>query len=365
MTGVRWGLVASVVLLAACAKAPPKRAVEVKPVDPADGVRALVKNVYGAVEGGEADKLLPLITADAMVFGLGPSDTWNFRDTVLEKARQALLPIGLAGDTLKIEDSRLVVALAAGERSSWFYDLPRVETKHKGEKATWLPRITGHAIKEDEGWKIDALHVSLAVPDAMLSAPDAAKKLLPPTDVTNERGPNSDQLVGLTRRILDDYGVKVDRTAERADFVQVGTSPTEIIETGAAFKELVKPQVPAIKKGGFSWKVEGNLRARLAPDGKSGWVAANVVQRVGSGKKAQVYPPFRYLWIYVEEDGLWNIASEHSSLAVREELREPATPDALKAWQAFRDLAAKRADAKQPQKAPEKKAPDDPGIGAW
>lgn len=359
-----------VVIVSGCVKAPPKKVVEPPPVlEPVEAVRAVLEEAYAAVEAGDADRLRPLFTDDALVFGLGPSDTWSGGETVLEKARQALLPVGLAGDGVKVVDSRPVAGLSEDGRSAWLFDLPKVKTVHLEKDATWLPRLTAHLVQVDGKWLMDALHVSLAVPDQLLSAPDAAKRLLPPTDVPAERGPDSDQVVGLVRRALEDYAVKVDRTSERAEFVQLGTSPSEVFIGGKAFKDLIRPQLGAIRKAGFSWKLDGNLRVKVAPGGKSGWAAAVVVQRMGFGKRQQTYPPFRFLWVVVEENGLWNIASEHQSLAVREELRDGANAEELSTWKANREIAektaaksSKPADAK---KKPDEKPADDPGIGAW
>lgn len=365
-----------VVIVSGCVKAPPKKVVEPPPVlEPVEAVRAVLQEAYAAVEAGDADRLRPLFTDDALVFGLGPSDTWSGGETVLEKARQALLPVGLAGDGVKVVDSRPVAGLSEDGRSAWLFDLPKVKTVHLEQDATWLPRLTAHLVQVDGKWLMDALHVSLAVPDQLLSAPDASKRLLPPTDVPAERGPDSDQVVGLVRRALEDYAVKVDRTSERAEFVQLGTSPSEVFIGGKAFKDLIRPQLGAIRKAGFSWKLDGNLRVKVAPGGKSGWAAAVVVQRMGVGKRQQTYPPFRFLWVVVEEDGLWNIASEHQSLAVREELREGANEEQLATWKTSREIAektaaksGKRAGSSKPadgKKKPDEKASDDPGIGAW
>lgn len=342
--------------LVACPRPPPK-VVEVKVVDPLEAASAVVPALYAAIEAGDADKLEALFSADAVVFGLGPSDTWQGGTVVIERARQALLPIGLSGDTLKLEDSRVVVGLAEGDQSAWAFDLPKVTSTHKGKTETWLPRVTMHLVKEGETWRIDAMHASLPVADALLTAPDASKKLLAPADVTNDRSADADQLVGLVRRALDDYGVKIDRTSERAEFVQLGTSGAEVFIGGKAFKDLIKPQLGAIKRAGYSWKLDGNLRVKLAPGGKTGWAAGLIVQRQGTGKKAIVFPAFRVLWTLVDEGGVWNIASEHQSLAVKEDLREAATDAELKTWQATRDLAEKTA-----AKSKKKPAAD---IGAW
>jgi hypothetical protein len=374
LSPVRWVFLVSLVFLAACAKPPPpKKVTAPKVVDPQTAVKKLLGKVYTAVQSGEVDPLEDLFTADAMVFGLGPSDTFNFRDTLIQRARQDLLPLGLGGDTLVISDSRVTVGLGSGETSAWLYDLPKVTATHKGEDSTWLPRVTAHAIKDGNRWRIDALHVSLAVADDLLSKPDANRLLLPPSPVADERGPDADQLVGLTRRLVEDMAVKVDRASERPAFVLVGTSPVELFEGGKTFKDLVKPSLPAIKKGGYAWKLDGPIRVRLAPDHQSGWAAGVVVMRVGVGKKAQTMPPFRALWIFADEGGVWNLVSEHQSLAVKQDLRAQADKEQLKAWQDLRDLADKRAAAevKVPAKGADDKSgkdapkPDDSPIGVW
>lgn len=370
---MRWLGLASVVLLGACAKAPPKKVVEApKPVDPQDAVKQLLADVYEAVQAGDADRLERLFTGDAMVFGLGPSDTFSFRDTLIERARQELLPLGLGGDTLAISHSRVEVGLASGETSAWLYDVPRVTVTHKGDDSVWLPRLTAHAIKDGNRWRVDALHLSVGVSDALLTKPDANRLLLPPAPVADERGADSDELLGLTRRLVGDMAVKVDRASERPGFVVVGTSPVELIEGGETFKGMVRPQLSVIKKAGYAWKLEGPLRVRLAPDHQSGWAAGVLVMRVGSGKKAQAMPPFRALWIYANEGGVWNLVSEHQSLAVKEDLREPADKAQLEAWQSFRALAEKRAAQAKPavpkKDEPKKGAPkkdESPPIDAW
>ncbi len=363
------------VAVAGCVKAPPKKVEVPRAVEPAEAVLQVLADAYAAVEAGDADRLQPLFSDDALVFGLGPSDTWSGGELVVDKARQALLPVGLAGDAVKVVDSKPVVGLSEDGRAAWLFDLPRVKTVHLEEAATWLPRLTAHLVEVDGRWLIDALHLSLAVPDQLLTAPDVAKRLLPPSDVPAERSPDGDQVVGLVRRALEDYAVKVDRTSERAEFVQLGTSPSEVFIGGKAFKDLIRPQLGAIRKAGYSWKLDGNLRVKVVPGGKSGWAAAVVVQRVGVGKRQQASPPFRFLWVVVEEDGVWNIASEHQSLAVKEELREGADEEQLATWKAARAIAektaarakkaappaAKDADEKKPAPKPE----DDPGIGAW
>jgi hypothetical protein len=280
-----------------------------------------------------------------------------------------VLPLGLGTDSLTISDSAPVIGLSPNDGSAWLFDFPKVKVVHKSSTSTWLPRVTAHLVRLEAGWKFDAVHVSLGVADAVVYAPDAPKRLLPPADVTNERGPKSDELVGLTKRLLEDFEVKLNRASDRREFVEIGSSPTEVFEVGKKFKELSRPALPAIRKEGYSWKLEGNLRTRLAPDGKSGWAAGNVVLRIGSGKKQKVLPAFRTLWVFVEERGVWNLASEHQSLGLKEDLREPATAEDLTLWAEARALAKKNTEAAAVTRPPSSTGPDagaaDPSIGVW
>jgi hypothetical protein len=273
----------------------------------------------------------------------------------------------MGGDTLAIGDSAPVIGLSGPQTSAWLFDFPKVKAVHKGVASTWLPRITAHLIYVDGAWKFDALHASLGVADELVYAPEAQKRLLPPSDVLNDRGPHSEELIGLTRRLLEDFEVKIERSTDRREFVEIGSSPAEVFELGKKFKELSRPALPAIRKEGYSWKVDGNLRAHLAPDGKTGWAAGNVILRIGSGKKQKVLPAFRTLWVFIEEKGLWNIASEHQSLGIKEDLREPATAEELRLWTESRAIAQKSrqaAEGSSPNRA-DAGVSAEPGIGAW
>lgn len=362
-------LVLVFLVVAACAKPAPRVTQVVAPVDPVAQIRAQLEATYTAISQGEAERIAPLLADDVLVYGLGPQDTFNTKEPFITRLGQLLLPLGLGADSLTISDSAPVIGLSAGEESAWLFDFPKAKIVHKSTTSTYLPRVTAHLLRTNQRWQIDALHVSLGVADAVVYSPDAPKRLLPPADVINERGPKSEELVGLTKRLLEDFEVKLERASDRREFVEIGSSPAEVFEVGKKFKELSRPALPAIRKEGYSWKLDGNLRTRLAPDGKSGWAAGNVVLRIGSGKKQKVLPAFRTLWVFVEERGVWNLASEHQSLGVKEDLREPATPEDLTLWADTRAISKKNAEAAAAAKPSKSSSPDagtsDPSIGVW
>lgn len=341
-----------VLLLASCAK-PSPTSVRYNPLfDPRDDVRALLVSAYDALEAHDAERLAGVLTADAMMFGLGPSDTYQFREPAIEALRQAWAD---GQSDLRLTPGRMPVGLAVGARSAWVWDFPRGEVGW----SVYLPRITAHAIHDGERWRFDALHVSLGVPDTALYAHDATKKFVAPADVAPEHSHESDPLIEVTRRILGDLAFKVARTSEGADVVLLGTDPLEVFEGGQAFKAMVKPRLSEIQKAVFEYRVEGPFRARMAPDGRTGWVAANVVLRVGSGRKAQTLPTFRTLWCY-EKDAQtaeWKLVLEHQSVALRDEQRERASPEHIKA----RDAR----ESQKPPLAPKVREASDGGFGTF
>ncbi len=352
----------ALVMVCACAKAPPPVKVVPPPVrDVRAEVGQLLTDAYLALEAQDPLKLKPLMTPDVMAFGLGPADTFAERETLIDRVRQNLLGVGLREETVKVTSRQPVIGLSRTQDSAWVFDAPKIEVISKGKTETWLPRITGHAALASGAWRFDAVHVSLGIDDDKLYAPDASRKYLPPADVLAERGPESDQIIGLTRRLLEDLTVKIERTSDRPEVVLLGTDPTEVFIGGANFKALVKPKLAEIKRSVFTLKIEGPLRARLAPSGKTGWLAANVVLRLG--KKPQVLPPFRTLWVFEEvSDGTFTLVQEHQSLALKTELREPATAAAIAAWAAAKPQLPR---AEQPRSTPDAGTTTEPPIGVW
>ena len=298
--------------------------IEDDPPDAAGQTKKLLKDAYSAIEALEPDRMEKLLSPDVVAFGFGAGDFFTQAPLVLEHLRQEFVPFGLRGDSLKVIYSKPRIGIAEGGQSAWLHDLPRIERIRQGGRSQfWSPRITAHLVRSGkDSWQIDAIHVSLGFPDADLYAAGSEKKLLPPEDPGSAKGPDSEQLIGLTRRLLEDIAVKVARVSDRDEVALLGTDQTDVFEGGKAFKDLVKPQLAQIKKSNtFVYKIEGGPRAKLAPGAKSGWVVATVTLRVGEGKKARTLVPFRALWIYAEEKGVWNLVSDHQSLGLKLEQR--------------------------------------------
>ncbi len=330
----RLWLLWAVVIFSVCARAKAKPTpVELppKPLTPLEQVEKLLRQSYRLIEKGEPDSLVDFFTADAFAFGLSPSETFAYRDDIVDRVRQELLPLGLKGERIQITDKQLMVGLAKGERSAWVSDLPRVAVTTKNDVSIYYPRLTAHAVLDEKGWRFDAIHLSTGVTDEVLYAADAAKKFPSPQDVVAERSKDADQIVGLTKRMLEDLALKVERVSERDEVLLLGTDSGEIYLGGAAFKALVKPRLGDIKKSVFSYKIDGNIKARVADDGHTGFVAANVILRLGQGKKMQTLPAFRTLWVFEIDGDKISLVQEHQSLATSPQLRIAANDETQRA----------------------------------
>lgn len=294
-------------------------------------VRATVEKLYRALEALEPEQLETLLTPEAVGLGLGPGDFFTSRPALIEEVRQQLVAVGLRGDTLTVKHSQLEVGVAKNGRSAWFHDWPVVERSRGGKTVKYRPRVTGHVVAEGVGYQIDALQVSLPVPNGVLFAKDADAKLGRPRDPPALKGEGSAPLLELTQKLLDDLKVKVDRTADGAEVVLVGTDASEVFIGGAQFKKLARPLVGQAKKSGFSYRFESGLRSKLAGGGASGWVLGNVVLTVGQGRAGRELVPFRSLWVFAKGEKGFQLVSEHQSVGLKPELREPATAPELAA----------------------------------
>lgn len=317
--------------LASCPK--PAKAknvvIEELPKDPYEQAKKTLDTVYRAIEALDPEKMEAVLAPDVVAFGLGPNDFYTDRTAVIEELRREFIPFNLRGDQLKVFWTRPRIALDDSGEGGWLHDLPRFQRlRDSGRDQFWSLRLTAHFIRQGpEHYVIDAMHLSMGFPDTELYADKADRKLNPPMDLgEGGNGKGTSELLDLTKKMLADIGVKVDHTSDLDEVALIGTDVADVFEGGAAFKALVKPRLAELKKSNAgTYAIEGNTRARLSPGGNSAWLAATVVLTVKEGKKDKRLPPFRALWIFEKEKGFWNLVSDHQSLGLKMEQREPVS----------------------------------------
>lgn len=320
----RWALL---LLLAGCAAA--KEATRAEDAEDASAkaqITAVVRSLHEALVSQEPERLNELLTADAVVLGLGPGDVFSYRDTLVSKTRQEASAFGLLGGAATVKEGTLQVGLGEGEVSGWVYDAPAVDVLKPGAKPQrFLPRLTGHVVYENARWRFDLVHLSLGLPDAELYAADAPKRFAAPTDVGEGRADGTEAVVDLAKKTMEDVALKGQKATNRDEFVVVGTDPSQVYVGGRAFKDLLRPLLPELKKQVFTLKFDGGLRARLGPTGKTAWLAGNVVLRQSVGKRMQTLPTLRQTFVFAQEKGTWVLVQDHQSLGLKPDQR-PSVP---------------------------------------
>ncbi|MBI3185862.1 MAG: nuclear transport factor 2 family protein [Myxococcales bacterium] len=317
-----------------CARAPPpkREPVEVRPPSPEEQLRKLARRAYAALAEGELESWAGHAAGDAHVFGLGPGDAYVRPESCVEEARRQLIPIGLVGDSLHAKGSEVKVGVAPGGQSAWLWDFPVMEQRGEGGvKGRWKVRLTAHAYLDGKSWRLDAVHASVGYPNEDLYRPSAGENLGAPAELSNDVPPDAEPLVEGVKRLVGDPKLKIERTSDRDEVVLIGTDAAEVFEGGKSFKEWARAQLPQLEKAVFSMKLAPGVRARVAPSGETGWVAGNVVLTLGTGKKALTLPPFRGLFIFLRDGEEWSLVSDHQSVGVPTDLRQPLAvegPDA-------------------------------------
>ncbi len=311
-----------VLALTACASTNSATKTEDLEAGTKEQLHGLVRALHEALVAQEAERLNELLTADAVVLGVGPGDVFTFRDTLVSRVRQEASAFGLLGGTLTVKEGTVHVGVGEGEASGWIYDAPAVDVLKPGMKAVrFLPRLTGHVIYENARWRFDLVHLSLGLPDAELYAADAPKKFAAPTELQDSRADGTDAVIELAKKTMEDVALKGQKASNREEFVVVGTDPGQVYVGGRAFKDLLRPMLAELKKQVFTLKFEGGVRARLGPTGKTAWVAGNVVLRQSVGKRMQTLPTLRQSFVFAEENGNWVLVQDHQSLGLKPDQR--------------------------------------------
>ena len=340
--GARAQLWVLVLVALSCAAKPEKKEKPRPPPEPTDPISRIKRTVahsYEAVCTLEPEKLEELVSDQVVGYGFGPVDYIQNRNSLIAEARQQLVPFGLHGDTLRVVKSRPRVGLSSDQMSAWVWDLPQIEQERGGDKGTriWLPRVTMHLVYEFSSWRIDGFHLSFGYPDADLYAPEAERALISPAPLDVNKGPNSDQAVGLARRLIDDITVKVNRVADSDQVLLLGTDPGDVFEGGLAFKNFARPRLAELKKAPFTLKMDGGPVARTT--GKTAWVLATVQLTLGKGKDLKRLTPFRAFWVFAENGEMLDLVLEHQSLGLKPEQRKPGTADEVKANKVLNEKA--------------------------
>lgn len=299
---------AAAVGLCACPETTPTStttAATVRKVDEGAARAAVAKVLteqYVALERGDASGWAQQLMPDVFSFGAGPTDVMPSRDEVVAFLGRYVK----AGGKLTAKSTAMTVALSSDARAAWASDIVELTLEH-GDKHTVVPaRLTAVLAEQSSAWWIVALHWSTGTPVEKLSTPGPKAPKL--KDVVASVSPGAQPVVDEFERGLTSTKDFLSAVSERADALMLGVATEERIEGGTSIKDVLGEQFNQL---GVRLRKLSAAHASVTPNGRVGWVAANV--ELTTPSKARV--PVRTLAVYLNDGGLWRMVQAHWSVA--------------------------------------------------
>jgi ketosteroid isomerase-like protein len=298
---------AAAVGLCGCPETTPttNTAATVRKIDEGAARQAVAKVLteqYGALERADAAAWAQQLMPDVFSFGAGPMDVLPSRDEVVAFLQRSVR----AGGKLAARSTAMTVALSSDGRAAWASDIVELTLDHNGQHTVVPARLTAVLAEQTGAWWIVALHWSTGTPLEKLSTPGPKAPKL--KDVVASVSPGAQPVVDEFERGLSSTKDFLSAVSDRHDALLLGVSTEERVEGGTSIKDVLGEQFNQL---GVRLRKLGGVHASVTPNGRLGWVAANV--ELTTPSKARV--PVRALAVYLNEGGLWRMVQAHWSVA--------------------------------------------------
>jgi hypothetical protein len=246
----------------------------------------LERNAIGA---GDKPALEALLAPDAFAFG---TDAGQIATTGPAAAAMIYLLVG-AKHGVASNNSRI----AREGDIAWIYDDLEV-----GEKKFATTQV---AMRVDKLWRVVAWHWATLVPNPVANQLAKDGKLPPPATVP-DRPDDDHQVFDAVRNAFGSRQAYIDAYSERADAIDVGSAPRELVIGGATVKR-------AFTKIKADLTIDDGITAGRVGD-RAGWAAANVnfTMMFDDGPRTQT---FRVLAVLLREKAGWRLVSTQWSNA--------------------------------------------------
>jgi ketosteroid isomerase-like protein len=265
-------------------------------------VAKVLTEQYVALERGDAAAWAQQLMPDVFSFGAGPGDVMLSRDEVVAFLSRSVK----AGGKLAAKSTAMTVALSSDGRAAWASDIVELTLDHTGKTTVVPARLTAVLAEQNGAWWIVALHWSKGTPVEKLTTPGPKAPKL--KDVDMSVSPGAQPVVDEFERGLVSTKDFLSAISDRTDALLLGVATEERVEGGTSIKDVLGEQFNQL---GVRLRKLGGVHASVTPNGRLGWVAANV--ELTTPSKARV--PVRALAVYLNEGGLWRLVQAHWSVA--------------------------------------------------
>jgi ketosteroid isomerase-like protein len=260
---------------------------------PADRVRAFMDNEDLFLSQGDFSGVATMMTPDVFWFGRRAEQVVVGRPAVAGGLRAEFGDPSGAGSTATFVTPFQAVGVAPGGRSVWVTEEMPGTGEGPDGPAEVPYRVTSLVVRDGSRWFVAAQHWSVG------TGTPAGRGSVEPAPVPAEVGAGARPLVEALEDAVDDPGSFSGAVADHPDVMLIGPAADDRAEGAEAVRSWLR-----VRLADAEWEVRGDVRASLAPDGATGFTAANLA----AGDRV-----LRGLIVWIREGEDWRIAQAHLS----------------------------------------------------
>jgi ketosteroid isomerase-like protein len=279
-------------------------------IDPAtraarrDSLKTFFAARYAAFEKGDWNTWVGQMADSAFLTPADPGRALSGRDSILAIMGADYAPAFAAGLTLHIAPDSADVWLDDSARVASVTSDLEYQVNIQGQQVPLKLRATTLLGRDSTGWKVLVEHYSRAVTYDSLFMALAGRQVPAPAAVGQSVEESAGELINQFRRDLKDFS----KAAFAEDAVVV--TPGEIVHGAQAVRTALTTWLGL---PGNATEANTGMRARLAPEATTGWLATTLYVPIFAGPESSV-APVRTLLIYHVAGDHWEIVQAHFSV---------------------------------------------------
>jgi ketosteroid isomerase-like protein len=261
--------------------------------------KGLVVEIFQTIDRGSTDSMFSLLADPLTVLGPRRADATATRSDALVALGKVLDP--RAKKHPQLRSTALAVAVSAGGRSAWAFDVVHFESH--------TIAVTAILSNASDLWSVTTAAIALVPSAARAKAESARDAIVPPGAAARGKvDPAAAPVIADWKKGLldqDSWGIEL---MSQSDAIYAGPTAGQVAHGKQAIKQLWKARTRANVREAVS----GEITAAVTPDGQLAWLSAPVT-RVADGEDPL---PLRSFAVYEKDGAAWKLIVLHEGLAI-------------------------------------------------
>lgn len=266
-------------------------------------VKAIIRQFYSAIVRKDTRGLGDLVANDIFVLGSGAKDVSIGRIEFISKLHDQLWQMK---DDLRVKVTQERVGISDSGRSAWFFASFVLEVVRDEKISRSIPiRVTGLCVQRQD-WLLAAAYWSIPLRGneyqySLLKEGKISAGVALGEHISLEAQP----LAQLLSQAVAQPLTMSELYSTGADAITVGSTVDEILLADAG-----KNFVGEIVQLPLKFTIRGGIRAALAPDNRTAWMATNIDLSGG------LTTPYRFFYVWQREQDGWKIVVSHDAVVI-------------------------------------------------